>query len=179
MKPHRSYELQEYNPEWKERFVKTKEKLQPIFRDNLTEIDHIGSTSIEGMVAKPQVDILVVVKNLDKIKELYHDLEKVGFTIKGRGYVNPDDEYIHEDGPDGKRLVSVHIFQEGNPRINDYKIFRDYLKTNKEDRELYISTKRKLFDLYKDNYAEYDGQKRNVVNEIKTRAKEWAVGLMK
>lgn len=179
MKAHRPYELQEYNPEWKERFVKAKEKLKPIFGDNLVEIDHIGSTSIEGMVAKPQVDILVAVKNLDKVKELYESLEKAGFTIKGRGYVNPDDEYIHEDSPDGKRLVSVHIFQEGNPRIEDYKIFRDYLKVNKEDRELYISTKRKLFDLYKDNYAEYDSQKGSMVKEIKTRAKEWSTNLLK
>jgi GrpB-like predicted nucleotidyltransferase (UPF0157 family) len=92
--------------------------------------------------------VLVVVKDLDQVKNYYKNLQVAGFEVKGRGYVTQDDEYVHQDDSDGNRLVSVHILQEGNPKIEEYKIFRDYLRVNAQDRELYISTKEKLYALY-------------------------------
>jgi GrpB-like predicted nucleotidyltransferase (UPF0157 family) len=175
MKSHRPYELQEYDPTWKQRFLDAAESLRPIFGDNLVEIDHIGSTSIVGMVAKPQVDVLVVIKNLDAVKDQYDAFIKVGFTPKGRGYVAEDDEYMTEDSVDGKRLVSVHTLQEGNPKIAEYKIFRDYLQNNEEDRNLYSSTKRELYSKHHDNYTNYDSGKKEVITGIKARAKDWAL----
>lgn len=174
MRTHRPYELQEYDPEWKKRFRYAVEKVKPILGDNLVEIEHIGSTSIEGMIAKPQVDILATVKDLSLIPQYYDAFRKAGFIVHGREYVAPDDEYISEDTPEGRRLTAIHMLQEGNPKINDYKVFRDYLKVNKEDRELYIATKRKLYSLHHQNYPDYNSGKNELIEAIKTRAKEWA-----
>jgi GrpB-like predicted nucleotidyltransferase (UPF0157 family) len=80
-----------------------------------------------------------------------------------------------EDSTDGKRLVSVHTLQKGNPKIAEYKMFRDYLQSNEEDRNLYISTKRKLFLKHCDNYPDYDSGKKEVIAGIKARAKEWVL----
>ena len=179
MKTHRPYELQEYNPKWKEQFLNTAERLRPILGDNLLGIEHIGSTSIEGMVAKPQIDILVIVKNLALVKERYEDFKTAGFVPRGTEYVGTDDEYVTEDAPDGRRIASIHIFQEGHQEIDECRIFRDYLRVNKEDRELYISTKRDLYALYRENYAGYDSNKKDIVNKIKVRAKKWAATLTK
>jgi|GEM_PF-1981459 GrpB-like predicted nucleotidyltransferase (UPF0157 family) len=175
MKTHRPYELQEYDPAWKRGFLDASKKLKPIFGDNLVEINHIGSTSIVGMVAKPQIDVLAVVKNLDAVKDKHDAFVKAGLIPKGRGYVAGDDEYMTEDSPDGKRLVSVHTLQEGNKKIAEYKIFRDYLQTNNEDRELYIATKRRLYSEHHDNYANYDSGKKDVIAAIKARANDWAL----
>jgi GrpB-like predicted nucleotidyltransferase (UPF0157 family) len=174
MKAHRPYELQEYDPAWKQRFLDAAEKLKPIFGDNLVEIDHIGSTSIIGMLAKPQVDVLAVVKDLDAVKDQHDTFIKAGFIPKGRGYVAEDDEYMTEDSSDGKRLMGVHTLQEGNPKIAEYKIFRDYLQNNEVDRNLYIATKRELYSQHHDNYANYDSGKKDVINAIKNHAKQWA-----
>jgi GrpB-like predicted nucleotidyltransferase (UPF0157 family) len=174
MKSHRPYELQDYDPAWKEQFRAAAERLKPIFGDNLVEIDHIGSTSIVGMVAKPQIDILAVVKDLNAIVDRHEIFKNAGFVPRGRGYVADDDEYMTEDAEDGTRLVSVHTLQEGNSKIAEYKIFRDYLQKNENDRNLYISTKRELRAAHHDNYAEYDSGKKNVITAIKARAKEWA-----
>jgi GrpB-like predicted nucleotidyltransferase (UPF0157 family) len=165
----RPYELKEYDPVWKETFSRTAEKIRPIIGDNLLEIEHIGSTSIEGMVAKPQVDILVVVKDLDRNKDCYEL-----FTERGREYVGNGDEYVTEDAPDGHRLVSIHIFQVGHPQIEEYRVFRDYLKTHAEDRDLYISTKRELYSKFVNDFGSYDSGKEEVIAEIKKRAKEWS-----
>lgn len=174
MKPHRPFELQEYSPTWKEQFALAAEKLSPMLGDNLVEIQHIGSTSITGMLAKPQIDILVVVKDLDAVKNMYSNFSAAGYKIHGRGYVADDDEYISLDDENGKRLISVHILQKGNAKIDEYKIFRDYLNQNEQDRALYIATKKKLYSSHSDNYAEYDGGKKDIIAAIKERAKEWA-----
>jgi GrpB-like predicted nucleotidyltransferase (UPF0157 family) len=174
MKPHRPYELQEYDPVWKQRFSDVVEKLNPLFGENLIEIEHIGSTSVIGMVAKPQVDILVVVKDLKVVSDQYDDFIKAGFTPKGCGYVAEDDEYMVQDSIGGRRLLSVHILQEGNPKIVEYKNFRDYLQDNEEDRNLYIATKRELYSQYNDNYVEYERGKRAVIMAIKSRARDWS-----
>jgi GrpB-like predicted nucleotidyltransferase (UPF0157 family) len=174
MVPHRPFELKEYDPDWKKRFLDAAEKLKPIFGENLIEIEHIGSTSIEGMVAKPQIDILVVVRDLDAVKNCYKSFIAVGYTPRGRGYTNKDDEYFTEDSLDGRRLTSVHTLQEGNPEIEGYKIFRDYLRVSQEDRKLYISTKRDLYSSHHDNIAEYYRGKTSVIDSIQARANEWA-----
>ena len=173
MKAHRPYELEEYNPQWKKRFADAAKRLGPIFGDNLVELDHVGSTSIEGMVAKPQIDVLAVVNNLDRVKQCYHTLTQAGFTPRGRGYVTDDDEYLTEDASDGHRLTSVHTLEVGNLKIARYKLFRDYLQTNTEDRNLYIKTKRTLYLAHKDNYREYDGGKHDVITGVLARAKQW------
>ncbi len=178
MKPHRSYQLQEYDPGWNEKFLTIAEKLRPLFTDNLVTIEHVGSTSIEGMFAKPQIDILVVVKDLSLVKSYYTALTDAGFIPRGTEYVGIiNDEYVTEDAPDGTRIASIHILPEGHPEIKNIQVFRDYLRANKEDRDLYIATKKELYFLYPDNYAEYDNGKREVISGITDRANKWVTNL--
>jgi len=65
------------------------------------------------------------------------------------------------------------VLQEGNPKLKDLVEFRDYLKVNTEDRNLYIELKKRLYSENKDNYAGYDSGKSETIIQIKTRAKEW------
>lgn len=171
---HRPYELKEYDPQWKETFFEYAERLRPILGDNLLEIEHMGSTSIEGMVAKPQIDILVIVKDLSRIKDKYNRFRDAGFVPRGTEYVGIGDEYVTLDSPDGNRLASIHIFQQGHPAIEEDRLFRRYISTHKEDRNLYIDTKRKLYAQHRDNYEGYDLGKKEVIGAIKDRAQKWA-----
>lgn len=174
MKPHRPFELQEYDPNWKNIYSEIEKEVQGILDTEIISIEHIGSTSIEGMVAKPQIDVLVVVSDLDSIKRHYSSFEEAGYIPLGRGYVSDDDEYMSKDAPDGHRVVSIHILQKENPKIGRYRAFRDYLRQNTEDRERYIAIKKQLFETHPDNYPLYDKQKGNLIEEIKQRAFAWA-----
>lgn len=171
---HRPYELKDYDPQWKVRFSEYAERLKPILADNLLTIEHMGSTSIEGMVAKPQIDILITVKNLDLIKDTYEQLRAAGFVPRGTEYVGIGDEYVTLDDQNGKRLAGVHIFQEGHPAIEEDRLFRRYISTHEEDKNLYIETKRRLYAQHKDNYEGYDFGKAEVIRAIKSRARDWA-----
>ena len=170
----RPYELQEYNPEWKQWFKERSEKIKPLFGDTLLSIEHIGSTSIEGMLAKPNIDILVVVKSLDDVTKGLQSFADAGYTPQGRDYVGGGDEYITEDTFDGKRITSIHVLETGNPKIAAYREFREYLKNNEEDKNLYIETKRTLYAEHKENYGGYDSGKTETIEAIKNRAHGWA-----
>lgn len=137
-------------------------------------IEHIGSTSVEGMFAKPNIDILVVVRNLDAVAASLPAFVEAGYTPQGRGYVSDGDEYITEDATDGTRITSIHTLELGNPRIREYREFREYLKNNQEDRNLYIELKKRLYSEYAHNYEGYDSGKTVTIEAIKSRAHEWA-----
>lgn len=174
MKQHRPYSLQEYDPQWKEVFIKVAEELRPVFGTNLVKIEHVGSTSIEGMLAKPQIDVLVVVKDLSCVEANRSILIELGFIVFGFGYVSEEDYSIAKDADDGTRRITIHTLQEGNPKIERYKIFQDYMRTHKEERELYARAKLKSYALNKDDYGNYYKGKEGVLNEIMARAYKWA-----
>ena len=173
MKPHRKFELKRYDPDWVREFNKKAQILKRVFGEELLEIHHIGSTSIPGMIAKPQIDILILVKDFSKIKGLYKKMTKARFIPRGTEYVGIGDEYFTEDTVDGVRLISIHVFQKGQQRSEEDLNFRDYLRVHKEDRDLYISAKKDLYSKHSDNYAKYDIGKANVIQEIKKRVEKW------
>ncbi len=170
----RPYELLEYNPEWKMWFQVRSEKIKPLFGDNLISIEHIGSTSIERMIAKPNIDILVVVKDLDDVTKRLESFTNEGYTPQGREYVGGGDEYITEDTSDGRRITSIHVLQEGNPKITAYREFRDYLRVHEQEKNLYIETKKKIYVENTTNYSGYDSGKAETIKAIKMRAHEWS-----
>jgi GrpB-like predicted nucleotidyltransferase (UPF0157 family) len=173
MKPHRPYTLKEYDPAWKETFNEVSNRVKDTLGGIALKVEHIGSTSIEGMVAKPQIDILVIVKDLELMKTKHQEMVDAGFTHHGRGYVNEDDDYFSLNTDEGKRIASIHILQEGNPKIDQYLLFRDYLRAHPEERDLYIGVKRDLYSKHSDNYADYDGGKKDIILEIRERATNW------
>lgn len=173
MKAHRPYKLVDYDPNWKVLFSDISEKVRNVLGDIAIKIEHIGSTSVVGMVAKPQIDILVVVKKLEDVETKHQDMIDAGFTHHGRGYVNDDDDYFSLNTEGNVRVASIHILQENNPKIAQYVIFRDYLQSHKEERDLYIKTKKELYLLHSDNYANYDSGKSGAILEIRQRAIDW------
>lgn len=173
MKPHRPYQLKDYDPNWANEFKKKVQILKFIFGDEIIDIQHIGSTSIPGMIAKPQIDILVIIKDLNKVKNYYDAMSRMGFTPRGTDYVGIGDEYFTEDTPSGKRITSIHVLPQGHPKINEYLNLRDYLRSHTQDRNLYIETKKKLYEQYSENYDAYDSGKNDVIKAIIQRANEW------
>lgn len=173
MKPHRKFELKEYDPNWVNEFDKKAKILKSIFGAELLEIHHIGSTSIPGMFAKPQIDILILVKDSSRIKNFYEVMTEAGFTPQGTEYAGTDAEYFTEDAEDGKRMTSVYVFQKGQAKSEELINFRDYLRTHKEDKDLYISVKKDLCEKYSENYARYGLGKNEVIQEINKRVAKW------
>ncbi len=169
----RPYQLVEYDPEWPKLFEAYSNQIKGILGNDLLEIHHLGSTSIPGMFAKPNIDIYALASSLDTVRSHKDGFEEAGFASRG-DYSNIGEEYFTLDTPEGERIASVHIF-EGSPEVfEDYKNFRDYLIANDSERQRYIDLKRKLYDQYKDDYPSYDAGKKQLIDELKQKTRTWA-----
>jgi GrpB-like predicted nucleotidyltransferase (UPF0157 family) len=133
-------EIVEYDDDWPRRFQSHAALIKSSLGGTALRIDHIGSTSVPGLAAKPIVDILLVVENSADETSYLLQLEGAGYVLRVR---EPD---FHEHRMFGTpaRDVHVHVLSIGSPEIERYLAFRDRLAANGEERRLYEETKRRL-----------------------------------
>lgn len=154
--------LKPYDDRWPALFEREKNRISKILRDRALMIEHIGSTSVPGLTAKPIIDILLVVEDAGK-EELYvNDLCEHGYILRIK---EPDFENHHMfKGPDTD--INLHVFSKNSKEIEKYLLFRDYLRHHDDARQLYEDTKKELAKKtwkYVQNYAD---AKTDVVQKI-------------
>jgi GrpB-like predicted nucleotidyltransferase (UPF0157 family) len=159
-------ELAEYDPEWPRLYEREAKRIRGALGDRVLQLEHVGSTSVPGLVAKPLIDILLVVGDSADEEAYVPALVAVGYVLR----IREPDWYEHRlfKGPDTN--VNVHTFSPGTAEAERLVGFRDHLRTNEHDRELYARTKRELAQRewkYVQNYAD---AKSEVVEEILARA---------
>ena len=133
-------------------------------------IEHVGSTSVPGLAAKPTIDVLLVVADSADEDAYLPALEAAGYVLR----IREPDWHEHRMLVDRVASVQVHVVSEGCPEIERWLIFRDRLRSDTADRELYERTKRELAARtwrYVQNYAD---AKTEVVEEIIARARHEA-----
>lgn len=146
------------------------DKIKYIFEENLISIDHIGSTSVAGLKAKPIIDMMPVVKNIHLVDQNNEEMQKLGyepmgeFGIAGRRYFRKGRE---------KRTHHVHIFQEGSSDIKRHIAFRDYLRAHPNMSDRYGALKSKLAEQFPFDKESYINGKDALVKEIEVQALEW------
>ncbi len=169
----RRYSLSEYDPAWPKLFKQYAATLQRILGDVIIEIHHLGSTSIPGMFAKPNIDIYILATSLDAVRDHTEQIQTAGFTARG-DYSNIGEEYFTLDSPSGERIASIHIFEGTDAVFRPYKNFRDYLIAHPKEKERYISLKQDLYKKYADDYPAYDEGKKALIQELVDKANAWA-----
>ena len=166
-----SIELVPYSSAWEETFKNEAGALKEILGKNFVDIHHIGSTAIPGIMAKPIIDILPVVKKIEDVDKLTSAFEKLGYTVKGE-YGIPGRRFFTKSAG-GKRCFNVHIFQEGHPDIERHLRFRDHMRTHPEDAEAYSDLKIELVAKAPDDMEKYCWGKEDFVKAIELKAFLW------
>lgn len=156
----------DYDPEWPQSFEREAERIRKSLGGRALRLEHVGSTSVPELSAKPIIDMVLVVAESDNEGTYVPALEAAGYCLR----VREPGWYDHRllKGP-GNR-VNLHVFSSGCPEIELMVRFRDWLRTNKDDRERYARTKRALAEpewKYTQNYAD---AKSAVIAEIMSRA---------
>jgi GrpB-like predicted nucleotidyltransferase (UPF0157 family) len=157
--------LAEYDDRWPRFFEREAERIREALAERALVIEHVGSTSVPGLAAKPVIDIVLVVADSADESAYVPDLEAHGYVLR----IREPDWFEHRllKGPDTN--VSVHVFSRGCSEVHAMLDFRDRLRENDADRELYESTKCELAAQewkYVQNYAD---AKSAVVAEIMAR----------
>jgi GrpB-like predicted nucleotidyltransferase (UPF0157 family) len=152
----------DYSPTWPGRFLTERERIDPALGATARRIEHIGSTAVPGLAAKPIIDVLVTVEDPDDEPAYVPQLEHAGYVLRVR-------EPGHRMLRTPERDVHVHVLRAGCDEEERYIVFRDRLRSNAQDRSEYESTKRELAGRWRDgNY--YARAKTRVIDRIMARA---------
>ena len=129
--------LTAWDPAWPARFERERDRIRRALGDVARRVEHIGSTSVAGLAAKPIVDILVTVLDADDEGAFVEALVSAGYVLRVR---EPGHRLFRT--PDV--AVHVHVLADSDPEADRYLIFRDRLRSSAEDRIAYERLKREL-----------------------------------
>ena len=151
--------IADYDPAWPRRFEAERARIAAALGEHALRIEHIGSTSVPGLGAKPIVDVLVEVPSLDDAGAL----EQAGYVLRVR-------EDGHRMFRTPERDVNVHVWPSGSPSIAADLAFRDRLRESAEDRAAYEALKRELATRDWPDVNRYAEAKGPLIREILARA---------
>ena len=134
--------------------------------ERAVRIDHVGSTSVSGLVAKPIIDIVLEVPDSADEAAYVGDLEAAGYLLR----IREPDWFEHRLFNTAGQDVNLHVFSAGCSETERMVRFRDWLRANTLDRELYVRTKRELAARDWKYMQQYADAKTDVVEQIMTRA---------
>lgn len=166
-KPHDApINLADYDPDWPTLFEREAQRIREALGDHVVQLEHVGSTSVPGLAAKPQIDILLVVPASSEEPTYIPALEQRGYLLR----IREPAWYEHRmlKGPDTN--INLHVFSPGCVEITRMLRFRDWLRDHDDERALYEQTKRDLASRRWRHVQNYADAKTSVVEEILARA---------
>lgn len=155
--------VEDYNPEWKNEFARIKNELLTALSGKIDSIEHIGSTSVEGLSAKPIIDIDIVIdNNFEKVKEA---LESIEYTHEGDFGIYGRESFSYKN-KSHLMLHHLYVCNRDNEELYRHIIFRDYLRQHKEDRDRYSSIKKQMALKYPKDIDSYIEGKQHLILDI-------------
>ncbi|HET7050712.1 MAG TPA: GNAT family N-acetyltransferase [Solirubrobacteraceae bacterium] len=156
--------IADYDPEWPRRFEAERERIGAALGGGALRIEHIGSTSVPGLAAKPIVDVLVAVSHVSDESSYGPALERAGYELRVR-------EPEHRMYRTPARDVHVHVWNEGDPEVDRHLVFRDRLRASPDDRSEYERLKRSLAQRDWSDVNHYADSKGPLIAAILNRVK--------
>ena len=164
-----SITVADYDASWPVRFAALQRRVEQALTATALSVEHIGSTSVPGLAAKPIIDMLLTVRSVDDESAYIGALEHVGFVLRVR-------EQGHRMFRTPERDVHLHIYEPGDEAVQDYLDLRDWLRQSASDRALYAATKRQLAQREWSDMNYYADAKSEVILDILGRARAWRRG---
>ena len=158
--------LAEYDPEWPVLFDREAARIRVVLGDTAVRVEHVGSTSVPGLAAKPIIDILLAVPDSANEQAYVPALESAGYVLR----IREPHWFEHRlfEGPDTN--INLHVFTVGAAEIDRMLLFRDWLRADDADRDAYLQVKRDLAKRSWRHVQHYADSKTAIVQQILARA---------
>jgi GrpB-like predicted nucleotidyltransferase (UPF0157 family) len=158
--------------DWPSRFAAIQARLAAALGATAVRIDHVGSTSIPGIHAKPVIDVQVSVPDIDDEGAYVPQIESLGWPMRSR-----EPELLHRyfrDAADRPRRTHIHVCQSGSKWERDHLLFRDYLRAHPDVAAEYQRVKEEAAAAYGDHRLAYTEAKGPFIESVLTQAAAWA-----
>ena len=159
-----------YDPEWKIEGEKEVERLKTLLQDWAIDIQHVGSTAIPGISAKPIIDIAVGVKSIDDLEPLIDIFTKAGYDV--RNSIAEKGEILARKGSSECRTHYIHVEPYGGEYWQNHILFKRFMLDRPEYVAPYEEMKQEMFAKYADNRLEYTAHKSGFISNIIAMAKK-------
>ena len=169
--PGQRVEIVDWDPAWADRFATTAADVADAFMD-VDAIDHVGSTSVPGLAAKPVIDLLVTVSDIAVADAAVEAMARLGFEALGE-FGLKDRRFFRRDDERGIRTDHVHCWAAGHGELDRHIAVRDYLEAHAEEAEAYGALKRALVARHDGDREAYIDGKDAFVKALEQRALAW------
>lgn len=166
----RKVSVEKYSTDWKKKFDEEAILLQKIFGLEIQMTHHIGSTSVNGLSAKPIIDMMPVVRDITKIDSYNEAMIAIGYEPKGENGLSGR-RYFQKGGDN--RTHHIHIYELGNPEIERHLAFRDFLRVRPVIAKKYGDLKKALAEKFPYDIDAYINGKEKLAKEIEQQAVHW------
>lgn len=159
-----------HNPNWVNEFKSESKKLQDLLGDIISHIHHIGSTAVPNLMAKPIIDIMLDIRDLDRLDTKSAGMKNLGYEVVGEGGITGR-RYFRKGGDN--RTHQIHAFKSGDPNLIRHLVFRDYLKAHKKIAEEYGKLKLSIALRCNNDIEQYCDEKDDFVKYHEAKALKW------
>ena len=154
-----------YDPKWASDFQQIREEIEEAVGHLILRVEHVGSTSVAGMSAKPCIDLDVVIADYGVFPEAVARLAAIGYVHEGNLGIEGREAFDYKDKP---HLCKHHLYvcPMDSPELRRHVVFRDYLRTHPEAASAYSAVKEEAARLYPDDIDGYMAHKAGVIAEL-------------
>jgi GrpB-like predicted nucleotidyltransferase (UPF0157 family) len=163
-------EVLEYDPGWPGRYELWRQRLTSALSTAAVRMEHVGSTAVPGLPAKPVIDIQISVTDLRDEPRYAPQLETAGVQLRSRDELH---RYFRPF-PGRPREVHVHVCQVGGTWEREHLLFRDYLRAHPAARDAYAEAKKAAARAWQDDRWAYTEAKTGIILDILDAAEQWA-----
>ena len=154
-----------YDKAWKTAFEKIKDEIENAVGRSIIGVEHVGSTSVEGLCAKPCIDIDVVIRDRSMLDEVIKGLNDIGYIHEGDLGIKDREAFSYSDK---NHLMNHHLYvcPQDSEELHRHITFRDYLRSHPEAAEKYGLVKREGAELFGDDIDKYIEYKSACIDEL-------------
>lgn len=163
-------EVVAYRDEWAPAFAEWRERLVEVLGETAVRVDHVGSTAVPGLAAKPVIDIQVSVRDVEEEAAYVPAIEGLGVALRSR---DAGHRYFRPAG-DAPRTVQIHVIDAESEWEREHLLFRDFLRADAETRDRYARLKLELATRYRDDRLAYNEAKTGFILDALQAAEAWA-----
>jgi len=166
----------DYDPAWTKRYKSEETILRKALAAFIVDIQHIGSTAVPNLAAKPIVDIMVGVNSMEQFDQMGGVSKVEACSYQYRQWIEvqiPFRRYFIKEDDQGRRIHNLHLVEYTHDWWKRHIVFRDYLRTHPDERDAYGALKRKIAPLHTD-VMQYNDAKSDFIKQLEAKAFQWA-----
>ena len=168
----RKVEVVPHHSSWKDAFTDESKRVAVALGETVTAMHHIGSTAIPTIHAKPIIDMLIEVWDIDQVETRHAAMTALGYQNMGEFGISGR-RYFRKDNDAGIRTHHLHIYRTDSDQVRRHLAFRDYMRGHADDAQQYSELKQRLAQQYPNDIEAYMDGKHEFIHRIDQKAAVW------